>query len=548
MDCFKVYDAEKFTLVDDLLAVCDHQTQKIIFANFKTSKLMAAFVLDQICILIFNGREDQAIKFLILMDKEGIIDKNNSRTLQDLDKDALSSQQIHAHLASILVRENLRTGEPLVAALCALKLFQHNAIIDQATLAAVLRSLSVNTPNRKTYHSYAICKLLETFKHHEVDIHVKVTAIQSMLGGPVVPYFANICYDELVAQNGQIDQPPFTALTAQLIEANLDNGNILRCSQLWKQTYARNPAFDQKYISLFSKIIDKLAGHDQEKAVELADKHFPQELHKEPQVINSLLALYGQSATSVSKFENLTHELKSPLLRTTLSLLFAAFLYQSNEVAAERILQAIFRTKNGLTSGDFKTIVTRLLRLQKIQQSVTMCENTDINVAKEGYVKTIEFFLTHPQLSLRSTCDTSPDQLEKLRKDFFKLAVRKFQILQRNDPALTDLTVAIFKYLSGHASNRASRKLYIVFLSAYVSLKPFFAFQSFQMPKEFNDLVYIDKNNRLTCLTVILNQAITEKDRTTIKWALKEMVAMGLLDGEIRANYLTADVESILND
>lgn len=548
MDCFKIYDAEKFTLIDDLLAIPDHQIQKTIFSNFKISKLMAAFVLDQLNTIILKGREDRAIEFLCLMDKEGVLDKKNTQKVEVLKNGTLDSQQVGSHLASILVMENLRTGEPLMATLCALKFLEHNAVIDLATLVAVLRSLSINTPNRKTYHAYAIRKLLEKFKNHEVDVEVKIGAIQSMLGGPVVPYFANITYDEFIAQNEEIPQLPFTVLTAQLIEANLDNGNILRCVQLWKDAYARNRDFAKKHIILFSKVIDKLAAYDQEKALELANQHFPEDLHKKSEVVDSLLALYGQNAKLVAKFEKLTHELKSPLLRTTLSLLFAAFLFQRNEVAAERILQAIFRTKNGLTSNDFKTIVKRLLRQQKIQQSATMCQNTDINVAKEGYVKTIEFLLTHPKQSLSASSDVEPEQLEKLKQGFFTLAVRKFQILQRTDPALTDLTVTIFKYLSGYVSNKASRKLYIVFLSAYVSLKPYFAFQSFQMPKEFNDLVYIDKNNRLTCLTVILNQAIIEKDGTTIKWALKELMAAGILDGEIRTNYMTPHVQSIFND
>lgn len=548
MDCYKIYDSEKFTLVDDFLAVRDHESQHIVFANYKNSKLMAAFILDQISTMLIKGREEQAVKFLSIMEENGLLDRKNSSTLHMLANNTLPTSRIRTYLSCVLVRENLRTGEPLVAALCALKLLAHDAAIDPSTLTALIQSLSVNTPNRKTYHAYTICKLLKTFKNYDVDEQVKIDAVQSMLGGPVVPYFANVCFDEMMEQKENMTHPSFLRLAAQIIDANLENGNTLRCVQLWKQMYKRDPSFAEKYMVLFSKIIDKLADHEHERAMELADKYFPAEIRKDPQAIDSLLSLYGQNSKLVSKFEQLTHELKSPLLRSTLSVLFAAFLFQSNEVAAERILQAIFSTKNGLTPDDFKTIIKRLLRQQKIKQSVTMCESTDFSVAKGGYVGTIEFLLTHPPQSLHSACDIKPQQLDKLKHDFFALAVRKFKLLERDDPALTNLTVSIFKYLSGHISNKASRKLYIVFLSTYVALKPYFAFQLYQMPKEFNDLVHIDKSNRLTCLTIILNRAIGEKDRTTIEWALAELVAMGLLEGEIEVNYLTPEVAAILND
>lgn len=531
MDCLKLYEQERASLVRDLLEFPDHKSLTIIMNNFRKSKLLAAFVLDQLCSVILDRDIEEAIKFFKLLGSGELLEKGTIQNISHLEESTLESLEIISILGAFLITENLRMGEPLVAALCVLKFHKQEITVDSKSLISIISSLSVHAPQRLLYHSYTIVKLLEVFKDTEIPLQVKVDAISSMIGGPVVPYFANSTYDQLVSvekfQNYSVRQ-----LTKQLIEANLECGNLRRCVHLWSRANLAHSEFAPENLGLFARLIDQLASENRNLALGLVKSHFPADLQKNPAVIDSLLSLYGQSKDHIRKFEQLTHELKPPLLRKTLSLLLSSFLFQNNEKAAERILQVIFRTKNGLSAADFQHIVQKLLRQQKIQQSVTMCNNTDISISKGAYVKTVDFFLSHTTQTLRPICDIQPEQFDKLKSEFLTQARRKLKILNADDPALLDLTTSIFKYLSHHRNNKASRKLYIVHSSHDGHLQPFFPFQLHSLP-DLNDLMYIAKGNRLTCLIIILNQAVSEKDRTTVQWAMAEMAAMGLSDHEI---------------
>lgn len=536
MDCFNLYQDGNSNLVGDMLQCPQHQTNTTIMTYFRKSKLVAAFVLDQLCTVVIEGKHEVAISFLKWLDGNGFLGRKAKQALGAIEVTNGKPDEISTRLASALILENLRMGEPLVAALCALKMHESNISIDTEALTSIIASLSVHTPHRLTYHSYTIVKLFETFKTTSFPLQVQIEAISSMLGGHVVPYFANTCYDQLVDSEGFVHYA-LRQLTRKVIEANLECENLQRCASLWKHAYLANAEFAHENLDLFARLIDLLALDSKETALQLAESCFPADLQKDPRVIDSFLSLYGQSSGQVSKFEVLTHELKPPLLRKTLSVLFASFLHQNNEKAAERILQVIFRTKNGLSAHDFQHIVQKLLRQQKIQQSVTMCKNSDVSVSKGGYVKTIEFFLSHSATSLRTNCDVEPSHYDKLKQDFLVHAARKLKILEPADPALMDLTVSIFKYLSHHIDNKASRKLYIVHSSSDGLEKPFFAFQSYKLPAQFNDLMYISKGNRLKCLVIILNQAVGEKDQATINWSISEMIAMGLLPKDTEVYY-----------
>lgn len=531
MDCLKLYEQENSSLVRDLLEFPDHKSLTIITNNFRKSKLLATFVLDQLCSVILERDTEEAIKFFKLLENGKLLEKGTIQNIYDLEKSTLDFLEIVSRLGALLITEKLRMGEPLVAALCALKLHKNEILVDSKSLISIISSLSVHAPQRLLYHSYTIVKLFKVFKEKDIPLQVKVDAISSMIGGPVVPYFANSTYDQIVSvekfQNYSVRQ-----LTKQLIEANLECGNLRRCVHLWSQANLANSEFAPENLGLFARLIDQLASENRNLALDLVKYHFPADLQKDPAVIDSFLSLYGQSKDHIRNFEELTHELKPPLLRKTLSLLFSSFLFQNNEKAAERILQVIFRTKNGLSAEDFQHIVQTLLRQQKIQQSVTMCNNTDISISKGAYVKTVDFFLSHTTQTLRPICDIKPEQFDKLKSEFLVQARRKLQILNAEDPALLDLTTSIFKYLSHHRNNKASRKLYIVHSSHDGHLQPFFPFQSHSLP-DFNDLMYIAKGNRLTCLIIILNQAVSEKDRTTVQWAMDEMAAMGLSNQDI---------------
>lgn len=548
LECFKLYQERKKIIISDLLLCPDHKVHDFLIANFRRSKLLAAFTLDQICDMIVEGNVADALNFLKLLDQKEVLSKLGTPKVQLSELSQVTSVELLADLSRSVVMEYLSIGEPLAAALCAFKLVNNGISIDEQTYLALISSLSVNTPQRRNYHSYTIAKLFETFNEFNLPITIKIDAIMSMIGGPVIPFFANTCYDKLVNQTENSEWHLLSSLTRELIHANLDCGNFHRCVRMWRDSCKQMSTFARNNIALFARIIESLTPNDLELAIALIEETFPSDLHKSPEVINSILAGYGQSPGATAKFEKLTHLLQPPLQRKALSLLFISFLHQGNETAAERVLKAILGTKNGLNADDFLAIVRKLLRQHKIYQSIKMCKNTQISVAKVGYVNVVEFFLIHLDDKLGPSSDITRDELDEKRGVILAEISRKLQILPKDDVALKKLTVAIVRYLSGHVSNKASQRFYINFSDSENPEKPFFPLQTYLLPQEFEKLVYIDNSNRLRCLSVILNQAIVDRDSDILRWSAQEMVSIGLLAEEINEYYLSlSEAQALLN-
>lgn len=547
MECYRLYQNTSTTVVEDLLDTSDQDAHASVLAHYRKSKLLAAFILDQICTITKQGKYDRAISFLEKMESLQLLTKSGAEIVHSINLTENPQQSILTKLSSVLILENLRVGEPLLAAQCALALSGNGALIESSSIADIVVSLSVNAPQRRTYHSFTIMKLLETFKDAEIPLSVRMDAARSMLGGPVVPFFANLCYDQIAQNVGESDRQQFEKLTIDVIESNMECGHLKRCTDMWILAYQNNDQFAEDNMPFFAKLVEKVALKNKADAGKLVEDGFSDKWYEDSRVVSSLLAVFGQTVAGHENFEKLTHTLKPPLLRKSISLLFVSFLFQKNEIAAERILKAIFGTKNGLAWEEFLIIVQRLLNQHKISQVMTMCSNTDINVSKGGFVKAVEFLLFHSEENIRDKADISSEEYRQKKWEFLLLTVRKFRILAKDDPVLRILTLSIIRYLSHHVSNQTSRKFFIVFGYPDGVNKPYFNFLYFLVPQEFCDLVNIDESNQLACLEVIFNQAVVDNDKLTLLWSILEMEAIGLLRPEIERFYVTEEARAVLN-
>lgn len=519
-------------LLEDLMRYPKINGDLIQFLVTHYAKLnsVRTMLLNDLFRLLQAGHFEYYYDFMSKMSRTNTIDVIAYREMNIVRQGEAPRGQEFTRLACSLIMQAVHSGEPLVAALFAMQLHQLNISIDAPSLRLMVSSLSVSNPTKIAYHSFTILKLLESFPNLVLPANDMFKAVRFMLADPSVPYHANMLYDRIAnlkEHNGFVD------VSHELIRANLEAGNVHRALDMWRK-------IDEKEnVVLARQMLERLAEEDPDKTIEFIENDLPSDLHKHPALIDFLLALYGQNPAHLGRFENLTRQLKPPLLHSTLSLLFASFLSQNKENGAERILQTIFLTKNGLTHQDFAAIISKFLRQQNVEQSVEMCSKTDIEVAKFGYVRLMEYFLTHS-----SAADVAPETFQKKKEEFFTTLVQRFQRISRNDDVLRELTKALFRYLSHHRSNGASRKLFIKFAYPGAYSVANFHFESFSLPTQLNRLVVIDKSNRLSCLSIIFRQATKENDIFTVKWCVEEMRTLGLSTSDIIRNYLP---QSMLN-
>ncbi|QEL61565.1 hypothetical protein CJJ09_003712 [Candidozyma auris] len=130
-----------------------------------------------------------------------------------------------------------------------------------------------------------------------------------------------------------------------------------------------------------------------------------------------------------------------------LSLLLWGF-PKSKAEASDKLLKAIFKTPSGLSSHDFGALIEKLLRQNKVQQSVEMCFKNDVSVSKIGYIHVLEHYL----YSSEAHSD---------REIFLKTFCRQFKKLPTSDPAYYLFTSKIFGYFTTKINNSLSRTLFI---------------------------------------------------------------------------------------
>lgn len=380
--------------------------------------------------------------------------------------------------ANTLVFHAVYTGDPLMASLLVLRFRKRGVLVSLQVLQLVVLALCVDLPNWG-YNTYAMRVLLQ----QEVSPEIKERAVRFMLQTELVPLEANELFVEL--------KEPSEELVEAVMRANLERGNY---------HFVLERGVPAPLIPLFTTVADpKSIRTVLSEAEDSTD-------------LNALLDFYGHGpGLDKTKFGIFTKKLTPPLLRDTLSVLFSSLLHQSNEIGAEKILQTIFGTFNGLNSRDFESIVVKLLSQGKLKQSMEMCTNGNVQVAKLGYVRVVEYLLTHKDDS---------------KEDFFHEVVRRFHQLEPSDEAKRRLTLVIIKHLSDHASNGAARRLYI---------KGRIFFPSFGMPKSFNRLILLDSRNRLACVAILFKKAVIDGDADIEAWCREHMLQLGVFPRHIEA-------------
>ena len=547
-----LYNDKSQIIFDDLRNLRD-QAQVVLelCRGFALSRSMRGFYLDQLFQSIARRNFLSFIAGVQLMKRAGFLGIYERVLIIEIEsacnklRDTDPSDDLGAHIwndtvsscLDLLIRISISSGEPLVGALFSIHSQDSSIEIKTDTLERVILGLSISDSLMDNYHSFAIFKVLSIHKR-DYRPEVITKAIKNMCSGRT-PYFANLLHDIWMCKNSGRITPEMLEITRKaLIAANIAHGNYYRAADLWKSTCACNPAFGKKNIYLFRAIVEKMT--DKNLVGDLLLNHFPESLYTHPDFVDFTLSFFGQNDTYRSQFDFVTRSLKPPLKRNMLSLLFASFISQNREEAAEKILQVIFKTKNGINTEDFLIIINKLLAKNLIRQCVEMCLMNDFRVSYKGAMKVMEYFL----LNKISPASTNTDESEhrhyyELRVDFLSKFTKNLYRRKNELSVYRLLTTTLIRHFSAHIGNRPARKLYLS-LSYTISRSSsdHVNLLSYDIPSELGKFLLIDNENRILCLEIILRQAQKENDDIILDWCASELHNAGVPVADIKRFFM----------
>lgn len=528
--CHAFYKSKNELFLGDIMLypAINNDILSLLLWGFPKSKAVRAMMYHELFELLKRGKIEDFVSTLQKMDAAKLISSGTKRRLSVYKKQESSLSE----LCSIFVSEVcLSSGEPLMAASFAIQLLEMGTSLDRPSLELLILNLTLGSLLEPSFTAYTITKLIDLHGVDNVSFNVLLDALLCMLHEPHIPFYANYIYDNI--KDKLLSHERYSEIALQVLRANMDKGNLCRATDIWKELQNYSPATMSNEAALLNSLLERLVDEDLGWAAEFSED-IPHDLQRHPKVIDTLLLVYGKSPDKQAEFAELSKCLEAPLSRRSLSSLFSSFLHQNNEEASDKLLKAIFKTPSGLSLHDFGALIEKLLRQNKVQQSVEMCFKNDVSVSKIGYIHVLEHYLYLPEA-------------HGDREIFLKTFCRQFKKLSTLDPAYYLFTSKIFGYFTTKINNSLSRTLFIFKgLTALNKKESRFDFEKVLLPNQFNDFIVIDNHNRISCINAIYRQAIKQQDQVNIEWCLKELRSLGVPMSDILAHYLKVPSKELL--
>lgn len=510
--CDSLYKRENESLLQDLLQLGDSGVFASLLKSYKKHILVRTMVHNDAIRLLLKPENDVApLQYAINgMLAAGVVSKAvwSHLGIEPSEKD---------QLADFFLVQQAVAGDPMLATASAIRLKAGGITVDEKILIPIIRALLVDTGINHNYHAYTLLRLTDEFLLENLPQDLLLDILAYMLHDQT-PFFANIWFKRV--QNRVFDdQTRLLHISAQLLEANSTFGIEYLAIHVWEISCGREKRFPDQHprtVSIFLQLLMDSESPQGSQYVESIMKELPEDVILHPDLIEFSLRYYG--LTNKARFEALVKQLVPPLLRLALSALFQGFLNQSNQFAADKVLQLIFLTKSGTNARDFDAIVKRLLDQNNLDECLSMLGRTDLEVSKRGQVSIMKHIL---QLGHQK-------KYPQLTKDI----ARNFRRLQPNDDALDFLTMVFFRHFSGKVSNRACRQLYTRLAQNASQGGVVFDLEKYGIPQGFFRLLRLDVSNKMAVLKVIGKQAICEKDIHVLKWVVTVMKTIGVSQHE----------------
>ncbi|KAK6458812.1 uncharacterized protein RJT20DRAFT_123905 [Scheffersomyces xylosifermentans] len=535
--------------IQEVLYLPDTNIYAFLFHHYKNSASIRTLILEGLFNLIIRGEIVSALYIVEKMQSFGIMSMGSqitlSETIQSMDRNILESEKQHYQekLANLLLFQTILSGHSLLASSFLTQCIKENIKIESITVNKIISSLICQSDSNHLYYCHTIHRLLD---HYGTEILTQQNAIGLMTfmqQNPHAIFYVNMLFNRFENKQELYKNEPkqYIRAATSLIRYNIDNGLHEVALKMWVNltTMSITPLDGTEQLETTAKLIK--CAPDMASVETIAQLLSP-EIIEHIEVLEILLEKYGTSKESIKKFESLLKLLKAPLRRSTLTALFKSYVYQDNEKLAEKILQSLFKSKDGATAEEMNAVFTKLLRQGKLEECIDMVKSTDIHIAKRAYITIFREIL---QDEIRN---------DKERK-FLQSMCSRLLLVPKEDEVFQLLTIEIIRYFSKKINNRAAKKTYIA-INNLVSQSDIsksdkgsqqFNLEKFRIPNKFKDLLNLNNHSRIQCLDIISQRALQEKDTDTVIWSVDEYRFLGLTVKEIIQHIKKVDKDDFLS-
>ncbi|KAK6205454.1 uncharacterized protein RJT21DRAFT_15982 [Scheffersomyces amazonensis] len=532
----KYYASQESLFIKDLVDFpSNDKSFKYFGAIYQKSRSFRVIIMNDLIELIRRGEYYHVSRFLHTLIRMQLANRELIRELVvKKSHENMGPEQLLKLLAQCIILQTQSVGDYIYAARVVL-LFQEemNLGISPFIKDPILRGLATCTDHTSIYASFALLKIIQTMDFLDVSSSTVFQILEFFVNNKTI-YFSNK-FLEMIIERGSLQRlhyhnpQQYSTVMMELINQNLHDGIYDVAFKWWMELTKVISNTDHNIETTYIKLLKYSPNPQTTKQLIKSTENLN---IKSTDVTDMLIEKLGTDSKTFNEpiYQKLFRTLTPPMRRSTMSSLLKTFLYQNNESATHKILQLIFKSKNGIEPIDLKSYVDRLLQEGELDKCIQMVEASSISVSRLAYVSVIRYMFENEE------------DLE-IRRSFLEEYSRRALKLRKSDESLAQLGCEIIRYYCNRYSNRAAKKLYTT-MNAYTS-KPIIdlndhlydklSFAKFKIPNQFKDILTMTQSSRRDSLDIIVSKAIKEQDETTVIWAIDEMRYIGL------------DVRDILN-
>lgn len=523
-ECDNLYELEESSLLEDLMRYpgINQDMIRYLHNGYDKSQPLRQMIHSDIYKLLNMNKTDTVLEIFYRMNHNNILHKTVFDSILYIknNKESLEIEKIKALLANLLIHQTLLSGDYILSSSFALHFKNQGINITESTLKLMLHTLALNE-FANSYNSYIIFKIIEEFNIDDnLKLNEKMQLLVYLSSDKSSPFYANLFYEKYFSKEEKaklFSIEEFRNDIINFIRINFDFGNYRKSQTLWIQLNHALLCQNKSYIQITKRILQRIINSN-DSSIEKIICVLPEVVLKTQEVSDLMLVYYGKEANKNDKFNLELKNLSPPLRRLTLSLLFEAFLLQNNEKAAEKILQSIFNSTNGINEKEFNIIVQKLLNQDNIEEAINMVKKSESNISRLACINIISKLLS--MSNTKKNTNRITEVLAEIRKN-------------NNGLHHEYLTEIILSHLSTRVSNRACRGLFTKILrfslNNNVNFERQLHMEKYGLPNELRFFLKINEKNHISCLRIILEQAILDEDETTLLWVIDEMRFAGML-------------------
>lgn len=501
--CFKQYQESRENLISDLLVYprVSRNTGDFILGKYRVSRSIRALILQLLMDLMAKNDFKSVLMYLEHMKACGVLSTKAIIALKQTHQ--VPQNKLRGSLYDLILLETVYSGDPILAASFLVSCGQYGVTGRKTTISAIIRALSVSTRDTDTYNAYTILVLVEA-NASLISAHDYKAAIDYAMSLPACPYMANLIAEKYFSQTQKRDGTLDETLT-QLVLENLNYHNVRAAVRIWNEIQSETAPTST------SALLEYMNEHSQDNNWTLANSVLTRIDLKSPpkELVDVLVKLYSTMGRP-DQLRAMTRTLKSPLSRRALSALLQQFCDQNDFNRAQRITQTIMRADFKLTLEDMSNMVSTLIRLDRVEDALTILRRMDLNVTALGYVRLVDHVLT-----------SGNDDFGIL-----ELASRVIQSSQDGN-VVNELFYVALMHIHRSSGLRSAKRFYMRYSSGHYK-----RFSLGQLAPLYPSLK-LRETAKLKCLQHLMLSGIAEEDHSTVKWAFAEMRAVGAFAQDI---------------